>query len=115
MLDVFKINVKVFASQCTLHQEQFVPIFHRWIQNQSVEGHRLIDVAEYGHVLNGPGTVLISSEANFYTDSAEGRLGILYSRKLPLAGSFQDRLRAAHDLLGEDAGVSPNAHRDPIL
>src|ERR1700728_3426497 len=95
MLDVFKIAVKVFASQSDLPAEQFVPIFHHWIQNQSVPGHRLIDVADYGHVINGPGTVLISSEANFYMDCAEGRLGILYSRKLPLPGSFKDRLLAA--------------------
>jgi hypothetical protein len=92
-MDVFKIAVKVFASQLDLPPEQFVLIFHRWIQNQSVEGHRLIDVADYGHVVNGPGTVLVSSEANFYTDRAGGRLGLLYSRKLPLPGSFQDRLR----------------------
>lgn len=95
MLDVYKIAVKVFASQCDLRPEQFVPIFHHWIQNQSVPGHRLIDVADYGHVVNGPGTVLVCSEANFYTDRAEGRMGILYSRKLPLPGSFQDRLLAA--------------------
>jgi hypothetical protein len=93
-MDVFKIAVKVFTSQSNLPPEQFVPIFHHWIQNHSVEGHRLIDVADYGHVVNGPGTVLVSSEANFYMDSSEGRLGILYSRKLPIPGTtFQDRLR----------------------
>jgi hypothetical protein len=110
MLDVFKIAVKVFASQSDLRAEQFVPIFHRWIQNQSVEGHRLIDVADYGHVVNGPGTVLVSSEANFYTDRAEGRLGILYSRKLPLEGSFQDRLRSA---IREALKAADRLEKDP--
>jgi len=98
-MDVFKIAVKIFASTNDpgggFPPDQFVPIFHHWIQNQSVEGHRLIDVADYGHVANGPGTVLVSSEANFYMDRAENRLGLLYSRKLPLAGSFRDRLSAA--------------------
>jgi hypothetical protein len=96
-MEVFKIAVKIFASASAdaFAPDQFVPIFHRWIQTQSVEGHRLIDVADYGHVVNGPGTVLVSSEANFYTDRAEGRLGLLYSRKLPAPGSFQDRLRSA--------------------
>jgi hypothetical protein len=110
MLDVFKIAVKVFASQCDLSNEQFVPIFHHWIQNESVPGHRLIDVADYGHVVNGPGTVLISSEANFYTDRAEGRLGILYSRKLPLPGSFQDRLKAA---IQEALKAADRLEKDP--
>jgi hypothetical protein len=93
-MDVFKIAVKIFASADNFAPDQFVPIFHHWIQNQSVEGHRLIDVADYGHVVNGPGTVLVSSEANFYMDRAENRLGLLYARKLPIEGSFGDRLAA---------------------
>jgi hypothetical protein len=92
-MDVFKITVKIFAQSDSFAPSQFVPIFQHWIQNQSVEGHRLIDVADYDHVAAGPGTVLVSSEANFYTDRGENRLGLLYSRKLPLAGSFGERLR----------------------
>jgi hypothetical protein len=94
-MDVFKIAVKVFASSGEFPPDQFVPIFHRWIQGQSVEGHRLIDVADYGHVINGPGTVLVSSEANFYMDRAENRLGLLYSRKLAMPGDFRERLCGA--------------------
>jgi hypothetical protein len=94
-MDVYRIAVKIFASADDFAPDQFVPIFQRWIQNQAIEGHRLIDVADYGHVVTGPGTVLISSEANFYMDRGEKRLGLLYSRKLPLAGSFQERVRAA--------------------
>jgi hypothetical protein len=92
-MDVFKIAVKIFAQSDGFAADAFVPIFHHWIQNQSVEGHRLIDVADYGHVVAGPGTVLVSSEANFYTDRGENRLGLLYVRKLPRAGSFWERLR----------------------
>jgi hypothetical protein len=94
-MDVFKIAVKIFASADHFAPDAFVPIFQRWIQDQSVEGHRLIDVADYGHVAAGPGTVLVSSEANFYTDRGENRLGLLYVRKLALPGDFQERLRTA--------------------
>src|SRR5579872_6398840 len=111
-MDVFKIAVKVFASADDFAPDQFVPIFHHWIQNQSVEGHRLIDVADYGHVANGPGTVLVSSEANFYTDRAEQRLGLLYSRKLPLPGSFQERLRAA---VREALKAAAKLETEPLL
>jgi hypothetical protein len=93
-MDVFKIAVKLFVVRDDFSPDQFVPIFHRWIQNQAVEHHLLIDVADYAHVKDGPGTVLVASEANFHMDRTEGRLGILYSRKTPLPGSFADRLSA---------------------
>jgi hypothetical protein len=113
-MDVFKIAVKIFASADSgkFPPDQFVPIFHHWIQDQSVEGHRLIDVADYGHVANGPGTVLVSSEANFYTDRAENRLGLLYSRKLPMDGSFQDRLRGA---IREALKAAGKLEADPLM
>jgi hypothetical protein len=111
-MEVFKIAVKIFASADDFPPDQFVPIFHHWIQNQSVEGHQLIDVADYGHVASGPGTVLVSSEANFYTDRAEQRLGLLYSRKLPLPGSFQDRLRA---VVREALKAAAKLESEPLL
>ncbi|MGD0387612.1 MAG: hypothetical protein ABSC42_01545 [Tepidisphaeraceae bacterium] len=109
-MDVYKIAVKIFASAESLTPDTFVPIFHHWIQNQSVQGHRLIDVADYGHVAAGPGTVLVSSEANFYMDHGANRLGLLYSRKLPLAGAFQDRLRAA---IGEAVKAAAKLEQEP--
>ncbi|MGD0140532.1 MAG: hypothetical protein ABSD28_16820 [Tepidisphaeraceae bacterium] len=109
-MDVYKIAVKIFASAPQGVEFDFVPIFHHWIQKQSVQGHRLIDVADYGHVAAGPGTVLVSSEANFYMDRGENRLGLLYSRKLPLEGSFQDRLRAA---IGEAVKAAATLEQEP--
>jgi hypothetical protein len=109
-MDVYKIAVKIFASTPEGDGLDFVPIFHHWIQNQSVPGHRLIDVADYGHVAAGPGTVLVSSEANFYLDRGENRLGLLYSRKLPMEGSFADRLRAA---IGETLKTAAKLEQEP--
>ncbi|MGA2441354.1 MAG: hypothetical protein ABSH08_10365 [Tepidisphaeraceae bacterium] len=111
-MDVYKIAVKVFASAPDGVGLDFVPIFHHWIQNQSVQGHRLIDVADYGHVAAGPGTVLVSSEANFYLDRGENRLGLLYSRKLPMEGSFADRLRAA---IGEAMKAAARLEQEPEI
>jgi len=56
----------------------------------------LIDVADYDHVPNGPGAVLVANEANISLDFTDGRLGLLYVRKRPLPGavSFTERLRA---------------------
>ena len=93
-MDAFKISEKIFVADDHFAPDQFVRIFHRWIQTGAIDGHLLIDVADYAHVADGPGTVLIGSEANFYMDRGENRLGLLYSRKTPLPGPFRDRLRA---------------------
>jgi hypothetical protein len=113
-MDAFKIAVKLFAVRDGFAPDAFVPVFHRWIQEQSLPGHLLIDVADYAHVANGPGTVLVSSEANLYTDRAEGRLGLLYSRKLPFSppGTFRQRLRAA---IGEALKAAEKLESDSAL
>jgi len=94
-MDVFKINVKFFAEADSFGPEEFVPVLHSWIQGQKVPDHLLVDVANYAHVFNGPGTVLVAHEANFYVDRFGGRLGLTYSRKQPAPGGFRDRLRQA--------------------
>ncbi len=95
-MDTHKINVKFFArDRAGVEQGEFVPVFHSWIQLQSVPEHALIDVADYAHVKDGPGILLVSHEANFYFDSFGGRFGFTYQRKQPAPGEFKDRLRQA--------------------
>src|SRR5437763_2347144 len=96
-MDSHKLSVKFFVEDpSALRPEEFVPVFHGWIQRHALADHLLIDVADYKHVPEGPGTVLVSHEANIYTDQGEGRLGLLYFRKQPFAGAatFAERLRA---------------------
>ena len=95
-MDSHKIVIKLFVEDVSrLEAHEFVPIFHSWIQQRAVPDHLLIDVADYAHVHNGPGTCLITHEANFYTDRGEGRLGLMYARKQPFPGAFTDRVRQA--------------------
>jgi hypothetical protein len=94
-MDIFKIEAKLFTRGTSLPHDKVLRAFHRWIQEQSVVDHMLIDVADYAHVTDGPGTVLVSSQANFYLDHGGGRGGILYSRKLPFDGDFSARVRQA--------------------
>jgi len=90
-----KLAIKFFIENpAGLTTEEFVPVFHRWIQAKAFPGHQLIDVADYGHVPEGPGTVLVSHEANIHADLDRGRLGLLYIRKSPISGSFRDRLKS---------------------
>jgi hypothetical protein len=96
IMDVHKINVKFFAREpVTVEQAEFVPVFHSWIQIQSVPQHTLVDVADYAHVKDGPGILLVSHEANFYADWFGGRFGFTYQRKQPAPGEFKDRVRQA--------------------
>ena len=91
-----KLVVKLFVEDSSrLDVHEFVPIFHSWIQQRSVPDHLVIDVSDYAHVHHGPGTLLVTHEANFYTDQGEGRFGLMYQRKQPFPGAFTDRLRQA--------------------
>jgi hypothetical protein len=111
-MDTYKIAVKIFVATDSFAASEFVPVFHRWIQSQALAGHMLIDVADYAHVPDGPGTVLVSSQANIYTDRGAGRFGLLYARKLPLEGNFSARLR---QVLSDTLKATALLEREPTL
>jgi hypothetical protein len=92
----YKLNIKFFAASDTFAPAEFVPVFHKWIQTQSVADHLLIDVADYAHVPAGPGTLIVSSQANIHMDRSDNRLGLLYVRKQPITGAkiFSETLKA---------------------
>jgi hypothetical protein len=95
MKDIQHVNVKLFLKDVeTLDLERLVPVFHRWIQEQSRE-ELLIDVADYRHVPAGPGVMVIGHEANYSVDNSGNRLGVRYNRKSPFAGSNRDHLLQA--------------------
>ena len=95
-MSLYKLTVKFFAANDTFAPSEFVPVFHKWIQTQSFADHLLIDVADYAHVPAGPGSLLVSSEANIHMDRSDNRLGLLYVRKLPIkeAKSFAETFPA---------------------
>ena len=93
-MEAFKISVKLFVEKDTFGHAEFVPVFHRWIQEHVLDDHLAIDVADYAHVPAGPGSLLVTHEANIHMDRTEDRLGLLYFRKQPLPGTFRDRLKA---------------------
>ena len=93
-MDSSKLSIKFYldASSAKIHLADVVPVFHSWIQLHLIPDHQLIDVADYTHVSDGPGVALVAHEANIYLDRFDGKLGLTYQRKQPLAGSFGDRL-----------------------
>ena len=89
------INVKLaFEDPGKIDLGGLIPIFHSWIQDQVCD-ELLLDVADYRHVPDGPGILLIGHEANYSVDNLEGRLGLRYNRKAVIAGTNQDRLEQA--------------------
>jgi len=85
--------VKFYAGhRGTLDLAEAIPIFHRWIQSNRVDG---LLIADYRHVPDGPGVVLIGHEADYFLDEMEGPLGLLYNRKRESEGSNVYRLRHA--------------------
>jgi hypothetical protein len=76
-----KINVKIYLEKGQdIPLSQFINIFHRFIQQNLLEG-MLVDVAEYTHVFQGPGVILIAHEGNYSLDEMDGKRGLLYNQK----------------------------------
>ena len=80
-MDTVKYELKCFLDDASgVELEEFIPVFHDWIQTQQLE-ELLIDVADYRHVPQGPGVVLIAHDAHYAMDLTDARLGLLYSRR----------------------------------
>jgi hypothetical protein len=91
------VNVKLFAVEpAPADLSGAIPVFHRWIQRREFP-ELLIDIADYGHVPDGPGVMLIAHEANYSLDRSRGRLGVLYDRKATLDGTPSENLRQAYE------------------
>jgi hypothetical protein len=77
-----------------LELESFVPVFHDWIRRDAL-GELLIDVADYAHVQDGPGVVLIGHASDYFLDLGDGRPGLLYTRKRDASESGPERVAEA--------------------
>lgn len=96
--EVTRFDLKVFAAEETsVEADEMIPVFHRWIQTGHLDD-LLIDVADYCHVPEGPGVILVAHDAQYAFDEGDGRPGLLYSRRreshesLQGLETFEDRL-----------------------
>ena len=105
-----RLSLKLFATRAIPRDElhRFIGVFHRFIQEAAVPG-LLIDVADYAHVPDGPGVMLIGHDVDYGIDLARGRTGLLTVQKraadLPLEALFRDvvaKTRAAARALEQD-------------
>ena len=95
--------------------KELIPVFQRWIQKDALEGV-LIDVANYSHVQDGPGVLLIGHESNWSLDFGDGEPGLLYTRKREALGDIESRLKDAFRLSLEACQLlaTDETLKDPI-
>jgi hypothetical protein len=112
-MELHRLGIKFFVADPTsINLEDFIPVFHGWIQRQALKGHLMIDVHDYSHMQNGPGILLVAHEGNLSIDMSDGRPGLYYYRKTPtplsavghMATVFRTGLDACR-LLEKDAKV----------
>jgi hypothetical protein len=117
-----KFQVKLYASEGEIELEKLIPVFHRWIREKKIPDELLIDVADYAHVPQGPGVVLIGHQSDYYLDVADNRPGLLYSRKRGFEGDFKAGIedafrRALHacQLLESESDLGFSFGTDEVL
>jgi len=94
-MNVQHFNIKFYLENPeTVNLADYAAVFNSWIQEQRLD-ELLIDVADYLHVYNGPGIMLIGYEADYSLDNRAGRLGLLYNRKAQLEGTTHEKLAQA--------------------
>lgn len=112
-MDAQKLQLKIFVtpeSARAIEPEAFIPVFHRWIKER-VLPELVVDVANYVHVPQGPGVVLIGHGSDYFMDQNEGRLGLLHNRKRS-APPPTERL---NDLARRTLHAAGLLERDPAL
>jgi hypothetical protein len=115
-MNASKLQLKLFAARGgDLPLETFIPVLHRWIK-EHVLPELSIDVANYAHVPDGPGVVLIGDANDYFLDqslagSAGPQLGLLASRKRHAPPADQ-RLT---DLFRRTIHAASLLERDPAL
>ncbi|TFH26432.1 MAG: hypothetical protein E4H00_10610 [Myxococcales bacterium] len=117
-----KFQVKLYTRAGEIELEKLIPVFHEWIRAKKIPDELLIDVADYAHVPQGPGVVLIGHQSDYYLDVADNRPGLLYSRKRGLDGDLQARIDDAFQraltacqLLEEESSLGLQFATDEVL
>jgi len=121
-MNVQHINIKLFIENPqSVNLADYSAVFNTWIQKHALD-ELLIDVADYLHVENGPGLLLIGHEADYSLDNRAGRLGLLYNRKQQLEGTAQEKLTqaaravlTAAQLLEKENGLKFNTREIQLL
>jgi hypothetical protein len=109
-MDASKLQLKLFTAPSDAPLDTFIPVLHRFIKEHKLPD-LLVDVANYAHVPNGPGVVLIGHGADYFIDEGGGRRGLLFNRKR-LAPATAARLQ---DTFARTLNVAIMLEAEPAL
>ena len=102
-MKIHQVRAKIMAASrdrgaTPFDQSVLIPVFHRWIRESRLGPELLIDVADYRHVPDGPGVMIIGDQADYGLDEGGDGLGMAYRRKRDDASDpatrFTEALRA---------------------
>jgi hypothetical protein len=92
-LQATRVDVKLFLDrESRIELAELVPVFHGLIQRSAVEDELLIDVADYSHVVDGPGVMLIAHESQYGFEQTKGKTGLLHSQRRARVDGLQAAL-----------------------
>lgn len=100
------------TSDSFLELEELIPVFHRWIQEQLVEDHLLIDVGDYLHLTPHAKILLVAHEATIAVSREKEGLCMQYQRRRPIPGRFSERLAKIRNDAEKIRGL---LEREPLL
>ncbi len=120
-MNPIRLSVKFAATKAPASLAGAIPLFHRFMQQGLVEG-LLFDVADYRHVPQGPGILLVGHDIDYGVDES----GFVATRKrqdgVSCADQFRDTLRMALGALraleadgGLDASFDPTRLRVSVM
>jgi hypothetical protein len=94
-MDAHQVSLRLyFDVEGELDLEAIVPVFHAWIRESRLPDEVMIDVADYAHVPDGPGVLLVCHEGHYVVEHRGGRWSLVYNRKRGGEGtSLQERIR----------------------
>jgi hypothetical protein len=95
-VDLQRFCLKFPAKQAQLEDQDetnLVYIFQEWIRDRALDGV-LLDIADYRHVPEGPGVMLITHEINYAMDKGNGQLGLYAQRKVGESASHKEAILA---------------------
>lgn len=114
-MDAHQICFQVgFSAPSDLGFDALLPVFHGFIQQGALPDDVMIDVAEYSHVPNGPGVLLVCHEGHYGVARHEGQWSLRYNRKRGgqgdsleqrLAVPFRRLMTAAQQLAAQGLGL----------
>jgi hypothetical protein len=113
LLEPRRMSVKVFAEEpVSVAPEALVPIFQGWVRDDALSHPVMIDVADYTHVAEGPGVILICHGGHYSYDLGGGRPGLRCTLTRAVYGGAEDPISLllgfaldACALLEEQAGL----------